>query len=136
MPVTYLIDRSAHRVVLTVDGSMDNDVINACYAQLFADPAFVPGLDLLIDLSASQGNASVIQLRERARRSGAMKHLMSGRVAMLCVTNDVHFGLARMYTVFAREFGIVAEAFTSLDEANQWLLALRNLPPGQSSDQT
>jgi hypothetical protein len=128
MAVTYRIERSAHRVVVTVSEAMDNEAVNACYVQLFADPAFVIGLDLLIDLRAAHTHATAIQLRERARRSGASKHLMSGRVALLCATNDVHFGMARMYTVFAGEFGITAEAFTSLDEASTWLLAARQLP--------
>jgi hypothetical protein len=121
MPVSYRIDHAAQRVVLTVTGRMDNDVINATYAQLFADADFVPGYDLLVDLSASQGAGSAIQMRERARRSGALKHLMSGRVALVCLTNDAHFGMARMYTVFAQEFGITAEAFTAWDAADHWL---------------
>jgi hypothetical protein len=122
MAVTYHFDHAVRRVILTVNGPMDNDEINACYAQLFADKAFVPGYDLLIDLSSTQGTASVIQLRERARRSGALKHLTSGRVALVCVTNDAQFGMARMYTVFALEFGITAEAFTSREAADRWLL--------------
>ncbi len=108
MAVAYRIDHQAHRVIFQVTGSMDNEAINACYAQLFADKAFVPGLDLLVDLRAAEGHPTAIQQRERARRSGAMKHLLSGRVALLCATNDVHFGMARMYSVFAQEFGIIA----------------------------
>jgi hypothetical protein len=130
MAVAYRIDLAAHRVIFMVTGTMDNDAVNACYAQLFADKAFVPGLDLLVDLRAAEGHPTAIQQRERARRSGAMKHLMSGRVALLCATNDVHFGMARMYSVFAQEFGIIAEVFTSLEKAEQWLLAGRNRPPG------
>jgi hypothetical protein len=130
MAVAYRIDLAAHRVIFLVTGTMDNDAVNASYAQLFSDKAFVPGLDLLVDLRSAEGHPTAIQQRERARRSGAMKHLMSGRVALLCATNDVHFGMARMYSVFAQEFGIIAEVFTSLEKAEQWLLAGRNRPPG------
>jgi hypothetical protein len=130
MAVVYRIDSAAQRVIFNVTGSMDNDAINACYVQLFADKAFVPGLDLLIDLREAEGHPTAIQQRERARRSGAMKHLLSGRVALLCATNDVHFGMARMYTVFAQEFGIIAEVFTALEDADQWLAAARRRPAG------
>lgn len=133
MAVVYRIDPAAQRVIFNVTGSMDNDAVNACYAQLFADKAFVQGLDLLIDLRAAEGHPTAIQQRERARRSGAMKHLMSGRVALLCATNDVHFGMARMYTVFAQEFGIIAEVFTSLEEADRWLIAAQKRIVGPGS---
>lgn len=102
MTVDYRIEHAAQRVVFMVTESMNNDAINACYARLFADKDFDPGFDLLIDIRSASGHPSVIQQRERARRSGSMKHLMSGRVELLCATNDAHFGMARMYCVFAQ----------------------------------
>ena len=135
MAVAYRIDHAAHRVIFTITAEMDNDAVNACYGQLFADKAFVQGLDILVDLRLAEGHPTAMQQRERARRSGAMKHLMSGRVALLCTTNDVHFGMARMYSVFAQEFGITAEVFTSFEKADQWLLAARSRPaaPGRGA---
>lgn len=107
---------------------MDNDVIDACYAHLFADTDFKPGYDVLIDLKDAQGSPRADQIRERARRSSTLKPLLSGRIAMVCANHDVHFGMGRMYAVFAQEFGITAKVFTSMEEAEQWLEEERSRP--------
>ena len=129
MGVSYSIDRAAHRVVLVLTGPMVNDEIDACYATIFADKDFVPGLDLLVDLRGSDDHPTAVQMRERARRSSTLTKRFSGRVAQLFTTNGVQYGMGRMYSVFALEFGITAEAFTSLSDADQWLAELRGTTP-------
>jgi hypothetical protein len=130
MPITYRIDRAAHRVVLALSGAMVNQEIDACYGRLFLDPDYIAGLDLLVDLRASDDMPSAIDIRERARRAGALKGRFSGRVAQVFATNGVQYGMGRMYSVFAQEFGIISDAFTSLEEADQWLKDARATPPG------
>lgn len=97
-----------------------------------ADPAFVPGFDLLMDLRATDDHPSAVDLRERARRSGGLVGRFSGRVAQVFVTNDAQYGMARMYSVFAQEFGITAEQFVSFEAADLWLKSFR-IPPRQQS---
>jgi hypothetical protein len=130
MTVVYRIDRTAHRVVLTVTRRLVNDEVDQCYAQLFVDPQFVPGLDLLIDLRGSEDLPTADVIRERAQRSKRLLGPFSGRVAQLFATNGVQFGMGRMYAVLAEAEGITAGTFTSLAEADQWLLAARARLPG------
>jgi len=56
MPVHHRIERAAQCLVLIVSGSLSNDEIDRAYAEAFASPDFVPGLDTLIDIRAAQTN--------------------------------------------------------------------------------
>jgi hypothetical protein len=117
-------------MVLIVSGPLCNDEVDRAYAEAFASPEFVPGLDTLIDIRAASTNPTPSELRERARRSAEMTRSLSGHVALVFATNDVQYGMGRMYTVFAQERGLNAEVFTDLAEAQTWLASLRNRTRG------
>jgi hypothetical protein len=121
MAADYRIDAARRRVTLIITGAYAIDEVEGCYARLFADPAFRPGFDLLIDGRASQGTPATMDLRARARRAGELKARFSGRIALVAAAPDIVYALARMYAVFAEEHGVAAQVFTALAEAERWL---------------
>jgi hypothetical protein len=125
MGADYHIDAVRQRVTLLISGGYAIDEVEACYARLFADPAFRPGYDLLIDGRASSGSPPTVDLRARARRAGELKERFSGRIALVAAAPDIVYALARMYAVFAEEHGVAAQVFTAVVEAEGWLDGLR-----------
>ncbi len=121
MPVHYAIDGAHRRVILTISGTYVIDEMERCYAALFSDPGFVAGLDLLIDGRASRGSPTTVDLRARARRAGDLKGRFSGRIALVAGTMHIEYALGRMYAVFAEEYGVSAQVFTTIPEAERWL---------------
>lgn len=131
MPADYRIDRTNHRVILTISGAYAAEDVERCYATLFMDPQFAPGLDLMIDGRASHGAPATDALRARARRAGELKERFSGRIALVAGSAHIEYALGRMYAVFAEEHGVSAQVFTTIPEAERWLLDQRAIgtPP-------
>ncbi len=121
MAAEYRIDAARRRVILVISGSYAIAEVEGCYARLFADPLFRPGLDLLSDGRSSRGTPATMDLRARARRAGELKGRFSGRIALVAAAPDIVYALARMYAVYAEEHGIAARVFTALEEAERWL---------------
>ena len=121
MPADYHIDRTHLRVTVTIAGAYAPEEIERCYAALLVDPGFVDGLDLVIDGRASHGSPATVALRARARRAGELKGRFSGRIALVAGSTHIEYALGRMYAVYAKEFGVAAQVFTSIPDAERWL---------------
>jgi hypothetical protein len=120
MPLTYRIV-SEERLVLTEGSGVltDADVL-AHKERLLSDPAFQPGMRELSDIRAIERIAvtpeGVRAMVDYDRRAGVAAHRLA-----LVVSQEVAFGMARMYQlVGAREDQSVG-VFRSIDEAMQWL---------------
>jgi hypothetical protein len=118
MPGSYTID-PARSLVLTRgwDLVMEREIL-AHVRALIADPRFARNFHQLIDARDAKSvhfTASTIRELVRLNPFGA-----GARRAMV-VTNDVVFGMARMYQIMADESPDELQIFRHMDDALQWL---------------
>jgi hypothetical protein len=119
MPISYAVDqRSGHLVtraegVVTfqeIDGHLDLEQRNR---------------DLhrpeLIDARGATTNITPLQVRLLIQRAANMLRLVDVGPTAIVTTNDIVYGMARMYSILAESLGVNAEVFRDLPSANGWL---------------
>jgi len=97
----------------------DPEDIRRAMAAALADPALRPGSHLLWDASEAPARASADKMRSLLHFQGASAKL-SNRCAMV-VANDLQFGVARMFSVYAEEAGVTVQVFRDIAAAKAWL---------------
>jgi hypothetical protein len=121
MPISYRIDHALNRIVVTLTDPFDITEVEVYNRTLFADPQFKSGYDLLADMRIQRYNLSAMLLRGQAERAGQLKSRFSGRQALVCHDNRLLYGMARLYEVFSRPFGLDVRVFTTEHMAEGWL---------------
>jgi hypothetical protein len=95
---------------------------------VLSHPGFVPGIDLIQDLTGLAGylsSSGIRTLADGASRTAKARDYW-GRLAIV-VSGPAEFGLARMWEAYADDdLAARTRVFASLDEAYDWL---RQLPP-------
>jgi hypothetical protein len=100
----------------------DANVIITAVRQAIEDPAFAPGLDLLIDARHYDNDASVeIPGNELRNRAAGISRLGFRSCALVVAPVPVRRGLANMFKIFAEEYGLHTAVFEDLDRAEAWL---------------
>jgi hypothetical protein len=100
----------------------DGNVIITAVRQAIEDPAFEPGLDLLIDARHYDNVASIeIAGEELRNRAAGISRLGFKNCALVIAPVPVRRGLANMFKAFAEEHGLRTAVFEDLDRAEAWL---------------
>ena len=121
MPVVNHIDRDAKRIIVVLTDPFDIQQVTDASALLFVDSQFICGYDLVADMHISWVNISAEGIRYQAEKANTVKKFFSGRQALVCHQNKLLYGLSRMYAAFSESFGITAQVFTTMMDAEQWL---------------
>lgn len=121
MPITYRINHARSRIVVMLTDPFDISEVEVYNRTLFADPDFKVGYDLLADMRIQRYNMSSMLLRGQAERAGQLKSRFSGRQALVCHDNRLLYGMARLYEVFSKPFGLEVKVFTRMEKAEEWL---------------
>ena len=122
MPISYRIDVARDLILTTGSGTLSDADIVGLKEQLAQDRDFKPGMRELSDLrsidrldATAAGVRNMVQLD--ARESGKVR---SHRLALV-VSQEVAYGMARMYQALSEpHIGGVA-VFRDIDEARAWL---------------
>jgi hypothetical protein len=102
--------------------SPDGNVITRAVRQAIEDPAFVPGLDLLIDARHyDNAVALAIPADELRNRVAAISRLGFKSCALVVAPVPLRRGLANMFATFAEEHGLHTVVFEDLARAEAWL---------------
>ncbi len=102
--------------------SPDGNVIIRAVRQAIEDPAFAPGLDLLIDARHYDNPAALeIPAGELRNRAAAISRLGFKRCALVVAPIHVRRGLANMFASFAEEHGLHTAIFEDVEHAEAWL---------------
>jgi hypothetical protein len=75
----------------------------------------------LIDARHATTDITAEQVRHLAHRAAGMLSRVRLGPSALVTNNDVVFGMARMYSIFAEGAGAVVEVFRDIDAASRWL---------------
>jgi hypothetical protein len=112
-----------HRLCVSVPPHPpDGNVIITAVRQAIEDPAFVPGLDLLIDAREyDHPEAMAIPAGELRNRAAAISRLGFKSCAVVVAPVPVRRGIANMFATFAEEHGLPTMVFEDLDRAEAWL---------------
>ena len=76
-------------------------------------------IEILVDTRHAEGQLGAADLWFLADRLGRHRHAFSGKTAVLCPT--ARFDRARFFALIAGSKGFDVEAFTSYEEAVEWL---------------
>ena len=118
MPCGYTIDLARSLVLSRGWGVVTDREILAHVRALIADPRFARNFHQLLDLrdvTNVQFTASTVREMVRLNPFGA------GARRAVVVTNDIVFGMARMYQILADESPDELQIFRKMDDALQWL---------------
>ena len=100
----------------------DGNVIIRAVRQAIEDPAFVPGLDLLIDARHYDHPAAMeIPADELRKRAAGISRLGFKSCAVVVAPVPFRRGLANMFATFAEENGLHRLVFEDVERAEAWL---------------
>jgi hypothetical protein len=119
MPIHYFRDQADNSLITTAEGAVTFEDINA-HLDLEERNGDLNRPEL-IDARNASTNITAEQVRHLAHRAAAMLSRVRLGPSALVTNDDVVFGMARMYSVFAEGAGAVVEVFRDIDAATRWL---------------
>lgn len=120
----YLFYPEHNLVVTTFVGSVAKDDFLSLYRDLYSDPAYILGMDELVDLRPvtkfEVGRAALDEVRQivEARYSASPDTII--HTAIVAPT-DHHFGIGRMYEALSSDTEEEVYVFRNLQKALEWL---------------
>ena len=118
MPVTYRISSDVAWLICEREFTYQ-EFSNALDAAI-ADPKYSTALPFIFDYRSYQGDTPQEAIRARADFLSLRRDKMSNRIAIL-VADPLHYGLGRMFEVYAGHYGFQTPVFTDLDKALEFL---------------
>jgi hypothetical protein len=118
MAISYQTDGDF--AIVTCEGDFTVDNIREIVDWVNTERALPEKFKLLIVDRSTSFDASTGQLEEIAAIYSSIKDRIYSRWALV-VGKEYHYGLGRMYSVFAERYGLDARVFTSVEEASEWL---------------
>lgn len=118
MSTTFEIDEDF--AVVTCEGDFTMDNIRDIVKWVNTEEALPERIKLLIVDWSTNFDPSTVELEDVAAIYGTIKERISSRWALV-VAKEYHYGLGRMYSVFAEKYGMDARVFIDVEEARMWL---------------
>jgi len=126
MPVKTVIDIEQNLVVHVITESFRMTDIEPAWKAMLADPQFEAGMNVLWDFSkgthAIEFSTSDIQ-NIVTMTAGHIKQRGARYRLALLATQDLFFGLSKMFEAYGDEIPIEIHVFRSMEEALDWLHA-------------
>jgi len=117
--IHYVHDRVQDRLITTAEGLVTFDDLTAHLDMEEHNRDL--GRAELIDARTATTNVTASQVRRLAQRAADMLARAPLGPTAVVTTNDVAFGMARMYSVFAGSAGAIVEVFRDVEAAKAWL---------------
>jgi hypothetical protein len=111
------------RVLITVWGEASIEGFHAYLGGFLDDPKWRPGMDSLVDLRALDfADLTAAQIRALVDAQARNKVKRGGGRAAIVVSQEVAYGLVRMYEAYAdQQVALRPRVFRSYEEAHAWL---------------
>jgi hypothetical protein len=119
MPIRYSADPVNRRLVTRADGVVTFDEINA-HLDLEQRNRDLDRPEL-IDARGATTDLTTEQVRQLVRRAADMLRLVELGATAIVTTDDVLYGMARMYSILAEGVGAASEVFRDVESATRWL---------------
>ncbi len=123
MPIAYTID-DERRLVLTVSsGTLSDADVMQHKAALRDDPRVTRDMKELSDVRAIERlDITEVGIRQMTRFDRDAAASRGGHTLAIVATEDIIFGMARMYEMLTEENVRSVQVFRDIDEATRWLL--------------
>jgi len=122
MPITYVIDESSGVVLTTASGVLTDQELLEHKRKLTSDSKFRPGMVELSDIRAitklAVTNAGIAQF---VSQDASDKAALEGHKLAIVVSDDLAFGMARMYEMMTSMNIPGVRIFRDINEARSWL---------------
>ncbi len=125
MGYRYDIDAARRLITVAFEGPLSPDVVAALRDDMSQNAAFDPGLHMLIDgrgITRLEGIGAAV-VRGMAKQRGSMH--IRGALRAFVLTNDLYYGLTRMFTAIGDRDGEMA-VFRDADKALEWIASNGN----------
>lgn len=120
VPFEYKIDATHSLITVTAEGPIDFHQSLALGEALTQDPAFDRRFAVLVDLRRMDFEPHLDEIRDFAETLPRLRDAYRSRVAVVTQPGFIH-RLVRYTTVLAEDAGFPMEAFSSREEALNWL---------------
>lgn len=125
MPVTFKIIKSDNYFVCKYFGIINAAEVLESWENFLQGNEWIPGLNEFTDLSETNFKGvkdnDVIQLIHYIERVYKENHIASTKVAVYA-PNDLPFGMARMYSIYADDSPELIHVFRDKEKAKKWLV--------------
>lgn len=122
MAIQYHIDKMAKMVYVDFTGKVEDQTLMQNLTQIFADPDFEVGMDILCDYrKVSQFDVSSLGMRGSAGLMTRIEGAGSSWKMAMVAPQDVVYGMARMYQAFRAGSPEDVMVFREILEARHWL---------------
>ena len=121
MPATARVDPDTGIAHCLATGELTRDEILAAVDQVYRDPNYRAPWRTIWDIAGATPVLNLEELRAVVAYVKAHRPEGKGKTAIVA-TEDLAFGLSRMYEVLAGEQPVETRAFRDSEEALQWIL--------------
>jgi hypothetical protein len=118
MGLTYSIEKDLTTVI--AEGSFSVDHLLTAFTKIRSEFDGTTPLQILIVDHGSEFEPSQEEVQEMVKGWGAIFRDIPTRIALL-VETDIHYGLGRMASVYAEQYGLPFDVFRHSLDAMQWL---------------
>lgn len=129
MGLSYRIDEASGVMHLSFGPGATFVDVAELLGVVAADPATPAPLDLLVDLRNSPPLPESAQLRKLANDLSRFAPGLRWGACALVASSDSHYGMSRMFSVFAERAFEAIEVFRELAPAETWLARRRGRAP-------
>jgi hypothetical protein len=119
MPIVYVIDRFLQRMVTRAEGLVTFADITAHLDAEAREHGL--GLPELIDARSAMTNITPNEVRQLVHCVHDMVQRQPFGPTAILATNDVVFGMARMFSILVESHGVAVEVFRDPQSASAWL---------------
>lgn len=134
MPANIKIIHVHDFIKVTPEGRLDLEQSKKLLIALASTSAHLADYDIILDTRKAQSEMTVFDLWELAAELSKNFQLTFSRTlrtAVLCLSERLD--LAEFFALCAQNRGFVVSAFTSLDDAYEWLMAHRAVTPNETN---
>jgi hypothetical protein len=121
MPANIQIIHARDFIRATADGWLDMRASKAVLADIAAASAPLDRYHVLLDTRKSHVTMTVTDLWYLAEEMARRREVFDGKTAVLCPTEG--FDSAEFFALCAQNRGLRVQAFTSFEDAIEWLIA-------------
>lgn len=118
MPVNFEI--VGNTAVITAIGDVESREIQGAFEDLFKDPDFRNGLNILVHDNQSRYNPDTFAIVNAADHMDILMKKFSPKIALV-VNNDLKYGFGRMLEMYCEVKNIELRVFKEPDLAKSWL---------------
>jgi hypothetical protein len=122
MPYSHTIHPQEKYALMIAEGACDLDQTIVAMTSLAHDPEFRPGFGILADARRVEYTPGAEETHQLATVASQRDVFLDHPMAIV-VSQDLNYGIARIFSALASLRGATAEVFRDMEAARAWLTA-------------